>query len=130
LRVVDFELYLIREEDKISTANSSHCLSLSPWTQFSFVTGFPKYFKLAYFRRVQQQKINTKIRRVGKPRKNGKMAWEGTPLRHVAHQLGKVNPVLENPGDNPWTRRRLDLDYEAIVTAACLLGLNMLSLFM
>jgi len=26
----------------------------------------------------------------------------------MAHQLGKLQPVIENPGDNPWKRLRLD----------------------
>jgi hypothetical protein len=36
----------------------------------------------------------------------------------LAHKLGKLKPVIENRGDNPLRRLRLDLGCKAIATAA------------
>jgi hypothetical protein len=46
----------------------------------------------------------------------------------LAHELGKLKPVIENPGKNPWMRLRLELGCKASEMAAYLRGLNKLSL--
>jgi len=42
----------------------------------------------------------------------------------LAHELGKLKPVMENPGDSPLRRLRLDLVCKSIATAAYFRGVN------